>query len=108
MPEGQTITSKIGELFLKPLGFTRFGQALEAMRKAVEQADKRGRALAENTKDNHLELKEGDLIKGVQEEYISNILQNGSVAKEFLGYAAASDETPLDTDLSRVESDDLE
>ena len=34
--------------------------------------------------------------------YLGNILQNGSVSKEYLGSSAGSDATPLDTDLSRI------
>jgi len=105
--KGQTITEKIGEMFLKPLGFIQLEEVEEAMKKGVKEANKRGRKLAQSAKDGYLELKEGDLLKGVQGQYISNILQNGSVAKEFLGYAAASDMTPFDTDLSRVEADDI-
>ena len=50
------------------------------------------------------ELEEGDYIKGIQGGilYLGNILQNGSVSKEYLGSSAGSDATPLDTDLSRI------
>lgn len=52
---------------------------------------------------NGLKLEQGDLIKGIGGlRYLPNILQNGSVAKEFLGDSADSDATPLDTDLSII------
>ena len=48
-------------------------------------------------------VKPGDYIKGIGSvNYLTNILQNGSVSKEFLGDSANSDATPLDTDLSRI------
>ena len=50
-----------------------------------------------------LKLEQCDLIKGIGGlRYLPNILQNGSVAKEFLGDSADSDATPLDTDLSII------
>ncbi len=51
-------------------------------------------------------LKSGDLIKGAGHIcYLNNILQNGSVSKEFFGTALNSDYTPLDTDLSMILED---
>ena len=48
-------------------------------------------------------LEKGDFVKGLGDyKYLESILQNGSVAKEFLGSSADSDLTPLDTDLSRI------
>ena len=51
-------------------------------------------------------LEEGDYIKGISGGilYLGNILQNGSVSKEYLGASADSDATPLDTDVSRIMS----
>ena len=52
---------------------------------------------------NGFKLEKGDLVKGIGKvRYLTDILQNGSVAKEFLGDSAGSDLTPLDTDLSIV------
>lgn len=53
-------------------------------------------------------LEEGDFVKGINDvKYLCKILQNGSVAKEFLGDSSGSDVTPLDTDLSRILEKDL-
>lgn len=53
-------------------------------------------------------LEEGDFVKGINDvKYLCKILQNGSVAKEFLGDSSDSDVTPLDTDLSRILEKDL-
>lgn len=53
-------------------------------------------------------LRKGDFIKGIGDiKYLANILENGSVAKEFLGDSATSDGTPLDTDCSIIEQDGL-
>lgn len=51
-------------------------------------------------------LEEGDYIKGITHiEYLSQILDNGSLASEFLGSSANAlgDATPLDTDVSRID-----
>lgn len=51
-------------------------------------------------------LEKGDYVKGIRSlTYLPNILQNGSVAAEFLGDSSNSDLTPLDTDLSLVTKD---
>ena len=48
-------------------------------------------------------FEKGDFVKGIGDiRYLSAILQNGSVAREYLGADAASDSTPLDTDLSMI------
>ncbi len=39
----------------------------------------------------------------VRTEYLDSVLQNGSVAKEYLGASSSSDHTPFDTDLEVVE-----
>ncbi len=52
-------------------------------------------------------LEQGDFIKGIGGiTHLRSILQNGSVAKEYLGASAESDATPLDTDLSMIRSSD--
>ena len=105
---GQTVTSRISEMFLKSGGFDNFDQLLQKMQKSKEDANLRNLQLVEGSRDNHLDIAEGDLLKGVDERYIAMILQNGSVAKEFLGSAAQSDHTPFDTDVSRVSKEDAE
>lgn len=51
-------------------------------------------------------LEKGDLVKGIGDvKYLRNILQNGSVSREYLGVAADSDATPLDTDVSMVQKE---
>ena len=65
----------------------------------ANQADRRNR-MASTT---NMELVPGDLVKGINDiKYLRNILQNGSVSKEFLGASAGSDATPLDTDVSMI------
>jgi hypothetical protein len=82
---------------------------LESAKKYFEyvilETDKRNR---EKSKDPFT-LEEGDFVKGINDvKYLGRILQNGSVAKEFLGDHSNSDATPLDTDLSRILSKNME
>ena len=52
-------------------------------------------------------LEQGDFVKGIGDiTYLRNILQNGSISKEYLGSSAGSDATPLDTDVSMIMSQD--
>ncbi len=110
VPEGGTLYGRVADMFLRPLQpdaadadhrshGVALGQAvLDRMEQKRWEADARGRALAREG----LALREGDLLKGTEAKYLWNILENGSVAKEFLGSDASSDSTPLDTDVSRV------
>ena len=100
---GQLAVDRVAEMFFKPLGFDDVDQVLARMEQAKIEAGKRNEELAAN---GQLKLVEGDLLKGVDARFLGNIMQNGSVAKEFLGASSDSDATPLDTDLGRVTQED--
>ncbi len=104
--EGQTLTQRISDMYLKPLRIPNLETLLDKMQESTSSADKRSRSIVNsgivNTDGTFLTLKEGDFLKGIDDQFIANILQNGSVAKEFLGASSDSDLTPLDTDISLV------
>jgi hypothetical protein len=100
--ENQTFSDRIAEMYLKPINLTTFDELLSKMQEAKTKADTRGREYAHGSKDGYLELNNGDYLKGFDAQYISNILQNGSVAQDYLGSSAKSDQTPLDTDLAKI------
>ena len=112
--EGQTVLERVSEMYLRPAGVESLDEILEKMHAAKLGADSRGRAMvaeaAQKSGDGTatLALAAGDFLKGTDVQYIANIFQNGSVAKEFLGASSGSDSTPLDTDISLVLPDDLE
>ena len=88
-------------------GFDTFKDLKEYMKSSIEKADKRNR---ERAQENHFAISKGDFIKGLglsndKYYFLKNILQNGSVCKEFLGSAASSDTTPFDTDVSKITED---
>lgn len=100
--EGQKISERLSEMFLEPLGYTSFEEVLRHMQEKKREAHKRRLALYQEIRESELVLQEGNFIKGVDSLYIDNILQNGSVAKEYLGEDSSSDVTPFDTDLAKV------
>ena len=90
---------RIVKMFGFYAGITTFDQAKKYFLERPIMADKRNRRKS----NQGFCLEVGDFVKGINDiRYLENILQNGSVAKEFLGDAATSDGTPLDTDLSRI------
>lgn len=107
--EGQSLNDRLAEIYLRPAGFESMEEAIAAMKQAQANADQRGKALVEQAANEQLSLSAGDLLKGVDATYISTILQNGSVAKEYLGASSSSDMTPFDTDMAMIpESDGTE
>lgn len=86
-------------MFCGFIGINTLNQAKEWISSKIKIADARNR----NAANSEMELEQGDFIKGIGNiTYLRNILQNGSVSKEFLGASAASDATPLDTDVSMI------
>ena len=93
------LPDRIISMYCHFAGIETFEQAKTYFIERKENADRRNR---EASKTNFL-LETGDLVKGINDfRFLHNILQNGSVAKEFLGDCATSDATPLDTDLSMI------
>lgn len=97
--EGQSITDRVVELFLSPLGIDSV-EALETFaRESIKQASNRNKEVTEGTR---APAEVGDLVKSFKPEALEQIFQEGFVAREFLGAEADSDETPLDIDLLRI------
>ena len=99
-PTGRhSLPDRIIRMYCYKAGFKSFDEVREYMNKTTLEADKRGRELA--SKPFSLEV--GDMVKGIGDiKYLYDILQNGSLCKEFLGPHMDSDATPLDTDLSMI------
>ena len=94
-----SLSDRIIKMFCGFSGINTLNQAEGYIRNKVRSADTRNREAA--SKD--MSLNKGDLVKGIGDiTYLRNILQNGSVSKEYLGSSAGSDLTPLDTDLSII------
>ena len=105
--EGQSVNDRLTQMFLRPLGFSTIDQVLSEMDDAKRTSNERGYAIEAQAPDGQVSIAAGDLLKGVDSHYIDSILQNGSVAKEYLGASSDSDLTPLDTDMSMVMEDDF-
>lgn len=97
----QNISERLVDMFARPLGYSSIEQVLTRMNRVRVETDLRNRRLVKSP--DGFELKDHNLLKNVNEQYIENILQNGSMAKEYLGQSASSDATPFDTDVSMVD-----
>ena len=94
---------RVIRMFCGFVGISTLSDARKYIEEKTIKADSRNRDAA--CFDMKLEI--GDFVKGIRDiSYLGSILQNGSVAKEFLGSSAKSDRTPLDTDLSCILSDE--
>ena len=93
------LIDRIIKMYFHFAGFNSLEEVENYRNSKISAADKRNRLFSQ--KDVIVE--EGDFIKGITYVgYLNTILQNGSVAKEFLGGKVYSDRTPLDTDVSRI------
>lgn len=111
MQEGQTIAHRLAEMFVKPLGYESTHQVREAMQQAKTSATERNKQFAKEMMAKHdgvVQVNAGDIFKGTDQMYLRNILENGSVAKEYLGSDSGSDMTPLDTDISMILEEDTQ
>ena len=91
------------------VGIEDLAGAERYMDNVVKEADARNRKTAEylaTTSEPKLQL--GDLVKdiggtdGYGIRYLSDIFQNGSISKEYLGNSSRSESTPLGTDMNIV------
>ena len=90
---------RVIRMFCGFAGISSVEEAKQYISGKVKTADQRNRSVA----TKNMVLERGDFVKGVGDiTYLSNILQNGSVSKEYLGSSADSDHTPLDTDVSMI------
>ena len=101
----ETLDYNLGDRVIRMFcGFTGINtleQAKEYINKQIKTADVRNR----DSSNTEMVLEQGDFIKGIGDiTYLGNILQNGSVSKEYLGSSSGSDATPLDTDVSMITS----
>ncbi|MCS7200955.1 MAG: hypothetical protein NZ822_02315 [Patescibacteria group bacterium] len=101
--EGESVIGRIERMFLKPLGYESIQDVLNRMKTSIETAHQRNLELYQRSTDGHIYVTPGTIFKGTSSDYLEAHLENGLVAKEFLGaYFPGSDATPLDTDAARV------
>ena len=94
---------KLGDRIVRSFAFFAGIKDLDSAEVLLDSTTENTTLRNKEAERNGLKLEQGDLIKGIGElRYLPNILQNGSVSKEFLGDSAGSDTTPLDTDLSII------
>lgn len=95
------LADRIIRMFCGFAGINSLKQAKEYVNNKIQFANSRNR----NAANSEMILEKGDYIKGIGGiGYLRNILQNGCLSKEYLGASASSDNTPLDTDVSIIMS----
>ena len=93
------LANRVIRMFCGFAGIDTLDQAKSYIEQKIKTADSRNREAS----NSDMMLEQGDFIKGIGDvKYLGNILQNGSVSKEYLGSSAGSDLTPLDTDMSMI------
>lgn len=98
-----SLKDRVIRMFCGFAGIDTLEEAQEYINNKIKAADMRNRKASQMD----MSLDKGDFIKGIGDiDYLRSILQNGSIAKDYLGSAADSDSTPLDTDLSMIISSD--
>ncbi len=100
--DGQTVSARVVEMFALRLGYQTIDEVLGAMRDKKEIAHQRGLQHTRDAINGQISLADGDILKGVDGQYVATILQNGSVAKEYLGVSSSQDNTPYDTDVAFI------
>ncbi len=103
-PNG-TLDYNLGDRVIKMFcgfaGIDTIEKAKAYVHQKIEGVDSTNRMVA----SSDMILEQGDFLKGIGDiKYLRNILQNGSVSREYLGSSAGSDATPLDTDVSMIMS----
>ena len=101
---GENIPDKIVQMFAHDAGFDTIASLKEYIAKKVEEANARN---FKRAREGKFTIEVGDLVKGLGERLFSltifeNILQNGSIAVDYLGADSDTDLTPLDTDLCKI------
>lgn len=97
--ESNNLSNKIVRMFGYFSGFNN----IEEIKRYIEIKTLKTTTKNYKTANEPFKLEVGDYIKGIGSiDYLSNILQNGSLAREFLGSYSSSDLTPLDTDISKI------
>lgn len=100
--EPENLLDRIIRMYFGLVGINTYDEVVKRLMESSVNATKKGIKHAEEG----LIIQKGDFIKGINSvTFLDNILNNGSVATEFLGGSAKKDGdcTPLDTDCSIIE-----
>ena len=87
------LSDRIVRIFFYSNGIKSANQLLQASENAKKYANSKNKKA-----EKHLSLKNNDLIKVLDIDYLDTTIENGILAKEYLGAGQRSDYTPLDID----------
>ncbi len=100
---GQGILDRLSQMYLRGMGITSRAELemkIRELASVTQEANLRGVRFADRF--SRLTLAKGDLLKGVDHRYLSQMLADGILCKELLGSDAGSDWTPFDIDLAQI------
>ncbi len=98
------LSDRVVRTFFYSNGIKNADELLQASENAKNYANQKNKKA-----EKHLLLKNNDLIKTLDIDYLATTIENGILAKEYLGAGQRSDYTPLDIDFYgylATESDD--
>ena len=96
----RSLPDRIVRMFGYWAGIKDFEQAKRLIEQIPKEADKRNRDAVQKGK---FILERGDFAKGIQDtEYFPSMLQNGIIARDYLGQNSSSDGTPFDMDVELI------
>lgn len=98
--DNETIENRMATIFLRPLGFSNFDEALKYQKELISETEKRRLSLASQKSFN---FEAGDHLKGVNYKDFYDILNKGCLSKEYISSETYSkDSTPFGTDFGRI------
>lgn len=97
--ERHNLADRIVRSFAYLLNVHNVGDLKKRIKSKVTEANKRGERFFH---EQDFQIEKGDIIKSVGLMYISDILQNGAVCREFLNGETNPDCTPLDSDVTML------
>ena len=99
LEDSQSVSDKFVSLYCKDLNINSVYELQDFFSRYNKLRDNLKRVENPLLQSSTLELKKGYLLKGLDFDYFSEVLQRGFVAREFVGAASESDNTPFDIDL---------
>lgn len=94
-----TLSDSIVKAYFKYIGINTIKEAKDYVLNIVNSTNKKNK---ERYESNDFKIEKGDFIKSFNINYFFDMVNNGVVAKDYLGADMGTDQTALDTDLSRI------
>lgn len=109
MKKNQKILDRLIEIFFGGIGLKKYDDVINYVSQQRLRAHNRNTTAydTDQFQKRPFNVAAGDLLKGVNLDFVDGIFSNGNVAPQFNSFYAADDMTAFDTDTSRVNSIDI-